>query len=288
MKPIINFIGAGNLGTTIAKLFVLKNTATIQSVCNTSVNSGQCAVDFITQGSVCDHIKNLPPADITFITTSDDQIEHCCNLLSQSKQLQNNSMIVHCSGVLTSDILNSAKNKGCFVASVHPMKSFANATLGVVSFQNTYCALEGDKEAVAVIESLFKTIGANIYQIKADKKVTYHAAGVFASNYLVTIFQESLDCLQQAGVADAVAKNVVIDLMRSTLNNISQTDSLKEALTGPIKRGDVETVQKHVDALSDDALYRVLGLKTVDIAGLSEMVKVRLSKVLLKKKKDVA
>ena len=250
----INIIGAGNLGKTLAKLIVQNSVGVIQAVCNRTGSSTKAAIEFIGQGEACKNILSLPDADITFITTSDDKILSCCEKLSQSDRLKKNSIVVHCSGVLAADVLESVKKKGCFIVSVHPMKSFSDPQVSVNEFKDSYCAIEGDQEAIAIIKPLFEAIGAKTYHINSDKKMIYHVAGVFASNYLVTLFQQSLDCLKEAGVDNHAAKNLVVDLMQSTLNNIQQTDSSQEALTGPIKRGDIETIKKHLVVLGNAEL----------------------------------
>lgn len=267
---IINVIGAGRVGQTLAWLLSRENTAEIGYVCNQTEASIRAALQFIGQGTGCARAEELPPADITFITTSDDCIARACAALSHSR-LKSGGIVVHCSGALTSDTLEAVREKGCFAASIHPMRSFANPALSVVEFRGTYCALEGDLPAVAVLGPLFKTIGAMVFSIDKTKKPLYHAAGVFASNYLVTLFSQALSCLEDAGVDKHVAVGAALNLMNGTLRNLEQTQSPHLSLTGPIKRADTETILNHLQVLTEDKhrLYSVLGQATLPLTTLS-------------------
>ncbi len=81
------------------------------------------------------------------------------------------NIFAHCSGVLTSEIMSAVKVKDAFVASIHPMTSFSKPEIAVKSYKNTYCAFEGDPEALNVIKPLFRAIGSSIYEINKIKNV---------------------------------------------------------------------------------------------------------------------
>ncbi|MES2997807.1 MAG: DUF2520 domain-containing protein [Pseudomonadota bacterium] len=281
MKSIINIIGAGNLGKTIGKLIFSNDVGFIQGICNTSTKSGSEAASFIGQGEV-KTISELLPVDITFITTTDDQIELCCQQLSKSSKLKKDSIVVHCSGSLSSEVLRTVKEKGCFIASVHPMRSFAKPDISFKQYGGTYCAIEGDHEAINRLEDLFTKIGSVVYAINKDKKSAYHAAGVFASTYLVTLCQTSLLCLKDAGVENEMSMKIIASLMQSTLKNLETTLSPEKSLTGPIKRGDINTIPKHLSALPEPFanLYKTLGLATLGIAHLPKDVEKKIAELL--------
>lgn len=283
MNPTINIIGAGNLGKTIAKLIFTHNASLIQGICNSSIESGEKAAYFIGQGEAR-KINELLPADITFITTPDDQIELCCNKLVESSNLKEGSIVLHCSGSLSSEVLRMAKKRGCFAASVHPMRSFAKPELSVAQYPGTYCAIEGDEKAVVVLHNIFTDIGSILYTVNRNKKGSYHAAGVFASNYLVTICQNAFFCLEDAEVEKEMASKIIISLMKSTLNNLEATLSPEKSLTGPIQRGDINTLIKHLDSLPQpiSQLYKILGLATLPIANLPKDKREKIEDLFLK------
>ena len=279
----INIIGAGRLGKTIARLIVQYKVGQIQGVCNTSSASAEEAVHFIGSGVVCDHIAQLPPAEITIISTPDDVIRDVAEELSHSPQLQPSSLIFHCSGSLTSDLLSTLKEKSCRVASAHPMRSFAIPAISVEKYQGTLCAIEGDENTVEEVSELFSKIGSVTFSLNKEKKSLYHASGVFSSNYLITLFNTAKKCLLEADIDEEVANQLILSLMSGTIKNLESTGSARKSLTGPIKRGDSETVKKHIQAFTDtkiEKLYRVLGANTIEIADLESGKKEKLIDVL--------
>lgn len=281
IQPTINFIGAGHLGQTIARLFVINNLATVAGICNSTYSSSLRAAEFIGFGQACENISSMPRADITFITLPDDKIESGCELYLRAKNFNPKGMVIHCSGLLTTDVLIAAKQKGCSTLSVHPMHSFADPPSSVERFAGTYCAIEGDESKV--VETLFKLIGAKLLYIEKSKKALYHAAGVMASNYLVTLADTAIKNLVLAGICEHEAKNVVSHLMDGTLQNLIVSDSACQALTGPLKRGDVGTVRQHLVAIENDhsqRLYRSLGDLTLHLTNLDAAKKKELKELL--------
>lgn len=267
MTLLINIIGAGNLGKTIGHLLLKHQLVTISGICNTSKISTDAAIQFIGDGTYYSSISQLPPADITLITTPDDLIKNTCDELSKNPFLKRGSTIIHCSGSLTSDILNSVSELGCFIASIHPMRSFAKPKLSIEQYSGTYCAMEGHDNAIHILKPLFEKIGSITYQIDKTKKSSYHAAGVFSSNYLVTLAQQALSCMNDAGVETEIAMHIITNLMKGSVANLEKTLSPKLSLTGPLQRGDVLTLKKHMDALDDEKreLYASLGKATLPL-----------------------
>jgi len=268
MSLTANIIGAGLLGKTLGHLFVKHNLIQVGSICNLSEKSALSAIDFIGQGTSCSSIDELLPADLTFITTPDDVIATSCEQLSKTKNIKPGSIVLHSSGLLTSEVLDPLKEKGCYVASIHPMRSFATPELSIRQYKETYCAVEGDTEALAVLCPLFKAIGSIPYEIDKKKKSSYHAAGVFASNYLITLAEQALLCLKEAGVNEKMAMHVVTNLMSGSVSNLETTLSPIQSLTGPIKRGDTATIAQHMVSLTNieqKKLYSILGYATLDL-----------------------
>jgi predicted short-subunit dehydrogenase-like oxidoreductase (DUF2520 family) len=285
MALLVNIIGAGHLGKTLGYLLVKHQLVTMGAICNRSKISTINAAKFIGQGKYCPTIDKLPPADITFITTPDELISVTCEELSKNKFLQHDSVILHCSGSLNSDALIAIKEKGCYVASIHPMSSFASPELSIVQYKGTYCAVEGDKEALSRVLPLFNSIGSITYEIDKSKKPLYHAAGVFASNYLITLAQQAFSCMREAGVENEMALRVITNIMQGTVSNLEKTLSLEQSLTGPIQRGDISTLMKHIDFLTDieqKHLYSALGKATLHLTGHNKEKKEQIERVLTK------
>lgn len=291
MTLLVNIIGAGHLGKTIGHLLVKYQVAKVQAICNRSEISSINAINFIGEGKYCPIISELPSADITFITTPDDLISITCEELSKNHFIKKGSLILHCSGSITSDALISVKERGCYIASVHPMRSFAKPELSIEQYNGTYCAIEGDIEALPGIYSLFNSIGSITYEIDKIRKSSYHAAGVFASNYLVTLAQQALSCMQEAGVENKMAMQVITNIMSGTVSNLEKTLSPEQSLTGPIKRGDISTIIKHVESLPNieqKYLYSDLGKATLHLTDHSPLKKEAITSALTVTDEDLS
>lgn len=269
-KRCLNFIGCGHLGQTLGYLWAEAGIVSIAQVLNSSLQSSQAAVEFISQGQAIGSFQDLNRADLYLLACPDKALETCCAQLAQAKVLRAGDIVFHCSGALASTILQPLKEQGAYIASVHPIKSFAQPQQAVLSFQATYCGVEGDAEALAVLEPLFQAIGGISFNINAQQKTLYHAASVFACNYLVALQSLSLRVFAQAGVEQDLALKILQPIVQDTVANLFKLGSI-DALTGPIARGDAEVVAKQLAALQTNfpleaEVYRLLGLEALQLA----------------------
>ncbi len=156
------------------------------------------------------------------------------------------------------------------MASAHPVRSFADTAAVARHFNGTFCGLEGDPRAVALLEPALNAIGAQVIALQADTKTLYHAASVFACNYLVTLMDVALNAYVAAGIPEHLARQMAEPLVRETVSNVFRLGPA-QALTGPIARGDLATVarqQQAVDAWDPPAgrLYASLAEATKALA----------------------
>ena len=217
-------------------------------------------------------IAAVANADITLICVNDDSIQTVCQALSNS--FKTGSVVAHCSGALDSSILSSAQQQGCTVASCHPLNTFPNITLSLQRFATTkhgsYLYAEGDQAALSTLLPLFEQAGFINTQIDRQAKPLYHAACVFACNYLSSLMDMSLETATKAGLEKEPFWLSLQPLIQSTLENIGENGTAG-ALSGPIARGDSATVKSHINALAEqsDSLkisYADLGLRALQIA----------------------
>lgn len=266
----LNIIGCGHVGKTLAHLWSKSGVFQIQDVCNRSLESAQNACDFIGHGNPIYSYNDLRPADIFLIGTADQSISDCCELLVASNVLQAGNIVFHCSGALPASILDSAKKVGALIASIHPIKSFADPGLCISNFAGTFCGAEGDVEALEVLEKAFQAIDGQTLHIDSANKTFYHAASVVASNYLIALLELSIQSYVKAGLTRAQALQIIEPIARGTIKNIVELDTAR-ALTGPIARGDVSTVATQLNAFQDwkpeyGELYRLLGGVALDLS----------------------
>lgn len=279
----INFLGCGRVGKTLAKIISEKNLGNVVGITTSSSLSAKEATDFIGINKAYEFEK-LPPAEIYFIVTPDDLIQETVLKLCNSNLLKSGDIVLHCSGSLSSDDLAIVKNKNCFVASVHPIKSFASPSEAITTFNGTYCGIEGDNEALIKLIPLFENMGALLFPIKKEFKKTYHASSVLANNYLVTLHYLAVEGFKISGIKDDQAKAITSKLMQDAFNNIN-TLSHYQALTGPIQRGDLKTVTQHLKALQAISnkifaeTYVALGKTTLHLTEHSQEIKSKFDKI---------
>lgn len=278
-----NIIGAGRLGKNIALALSAAQLAELLCICNQDLASTEQSLKHLGFGSPAATIADLPKADITWITSGDDAIQSIVTELMQNPNIKAGSFIIHCSGVLNSSLLAPLKQKGCFVASLHPLKAFRSDYLQAQAFNKVVCVLEGDDPVCNWLKPSFERLGAHIITIKPEAKTSYHAAACIAANYLVTLAHCSEELFVQSGIDAEQAREITASLMQSSLDNIQNADSTAQALTGPLMRGDLQTLGLHLQALENPViknLYQTLGLATLDLVSLSEE-KMRALKALM-------
>ena len=190
-------------------------------------------------------------AELILITTSDHAIEQVCSNISS--YLKPESVVSHCSGALSSDVLLSAKNQGCAIASSHPLNTFPNLSAALATFSNinhgTHLYCEGDDKAIEVLKWAFNPAGFSTVEIASSAKTAYHTACVFACNYLTVLMDISLQTAELEGIEKKQFWQAIQPLVQSTLNNISEHGTA-ESLSGPIARGDAQTISSHLELLN--------------------------------------
>jgi predicted short-subunit dehydrogenase-like oxidoreductase (DUF2520 family) len=267
MTVTLNIVGAGHVGRVLGRL--LAGSVQVQDVLTRSNASAQAAVQFIGAGRALADATALRRADVWMLAVGDDQIAPACAQLAACGLLQG-AIVFHCSGAKASTELQAARDAGASVASVHPVRSFADPAAVAQDFAGTFCGVEGDAAALAQLAPLLTAIGARTVVIDAAAKTVYHAAAVFASNYLVTVVDAALRAYQAAGIPADVARELARPLATETLANVFRLGP-EAALSGPIARGDMQTVARQQHAVDGwdaptGALYAALVDATTALA----------------------
>ncbi|HHT0594150.1 TPA: Rossmann-like and DUF2520 domain-containing protein [Legionella anisa] len=269
-------IGAGRLGKNIALALSKAHLISSFSICNRSLESAQKATQEIGSGQVIDKIAHLPAAEVIWICCNDDAIHNAVEILTHTDVLKPGNFVIHCSGVLSSAVLAPLRKKGCLVASFHPLKAFKANYLDPTAFYQVDCVLEGDSDVCAWLKSAFNQLGSHLITIKPEAKTAYHAAACMASNYLITLASCSEELFLKAGIDAQLTRRMIVNLMQGNLNNLKQTELIAESLTGPLARGDVQTIALHLDSIENQEIkrfYQSAALSTLPLTQLSEEIK---------------
>ena len=182
--------------------------------------------------------------------------------------------VFHLSGALSTEALAPLHGVGYTVGSIHPLQAVADPWLSGDRLMGAAFAIAGEPAALSAARRLVDELAGRALVIPPQFRPIYHAAASVASNFLVALLAFSVRLMEQAGVPEGEALPALLPLVRGTLDNLEQL-GVPAALTGPIARGDVDTVRLHLARLSaeDRVLYCALGrelLRVSRLAGLDE------------------
>ena len=264
LNPTISFIGAGKVATALGIYFKQKGIE-VSGYISQSVSSAEKSAVITESKAFANLSELLEKSNVIWITTPDDKIESVAKQIA-STPISNadRKLIVHASGVHTANILASAKEVGYQTAAAHPLLAFSNSEEAAIMLHKTWFAVE---ETTPVISSILRKCGNHTFEIEGDKKTLYHAAACMLSNYMVTLMDASQQMLAQTGLSKEDAASATMPLLESVVKNMQGKNS-KDALTGPIKRGDASTVSMHINTLQEEMpkmveLYKMMGKMTM-------------------------
>lgn len=265
----IGIIGSGVVGTAIGVVLNAKGYE-ITGVYDIKSESTRELVDRIGCTAYLDPRDVARSADILFITPNDSAIQDVVDNLADSRGFHAEQIIVHMSGAQSSEILDRAKEFGAQVLSVHPLQSFASLEGAIANLPGSVFSIEGDKEAYAAAVCIVETLGGEYFFIDRKAKPLYHAGACVVSNYLVTLLDLGKKLLESTGIPSGMAARALIPLVHGTINNVENI-GIPKALTGPIARGDISTINKHLECMEEMTpdlvdIYTLLGCYTVPIA----------------------
>ena len=199
-----------------------------------------------------------PDSDIIWICHTDDALANTAKWLA-IKPGWKGKVVFHSSGAVTSDVLAPLKRAGASIASLHPMMTFVPGTKPKMS--DVPFAVEGDARAITAARKVVKNLGAEIFAIKKSAKPLYHALGSFSSPLIIAtlVTAERVGC--GAGLTASQTRKVMGPILLQTIKNYQQSGAAA-AFSGPIKRGDLNTVRRHLKELkrvpAASEVYRAL------------------------------
>lgn len=264
----VAIIGAGKVGSAIGVLLA-RSGYDIRAVSSGTHAGAQAAAERIGTRALDDPAEAARHARLIFVTTPDDVIGCVCEQLVAGGGIASGDFVFHMSGAVTNDVLEPAREAGAQVGSIHPMQSFADVDDAMVQLAGSVFGVTAEGDAVRVAREIVDALGGEAVAVAEGQKVLYHAAACVISNYLVVLADQAEELYRIIGVDPEEARRAYVPLAEGTLANIARCGPT-HALTGPIMRGDVETVASHMRAMRDvglnASLYCSLGRHAVAIA----------------------
>jgi predicted short-subunit dehydrogenase-like oxidoreductase (DUF2520 family) len=216
-------------------------------------------------------------SQVVWICVPDREIRRCAEALS-TVGIWRGKVVFHASGALGSSELVSLKKRGAAIASVHPLMTFVQGV--VQALAGVPFAVEGDAAAVRMARRIVRHLGGRSFAIQEGRKAAYHAWGSFASPLLIALLVTTERVASEAGVSRAEARRRMLPILHQTLANYEKRGP-DRSFSGPIIRGDVSTLEKHLRLLRKlpDArrVYRALArsaLRSLPVKNRKELAKV--------------
>ena len=270
----IGFFGAGKVAVSLGKYFK-NNGLDIAGFYSKTFASTEFARDFTETNGYSDLESFVLDCDIIFITTNDDELVNGFNEISNFDL--ENKIIVNTSGSYSSSIFSNARKLGAFPYSLHPIYPFSDKETSYKNLGQAVFTLEGAEEKLSLVKGLVEGCGNKVILMKGDKK-TYHLACAMASNLTLALLSLSSKYLQKVGFNEEDSIAALRPLVESNINSIFDKGFVN-SLTGPVVRGDVDTIEGHLSKLNegDKEVYKRLSLELLDLSiernGLSNKYK---------------
>jgi predicted short-subunit dehydrogenase-like oxidoreductase (DUF2520 family) len=267
-KDTVAILGPGRVGTAVG--FLLRSAGyEITALAGRSAKSCRSAIPF-TGGKIYPSAAEAASrARCILITVSDDAIQGVCDAVAESTPLKGKK-VIHMSGAGGLDLLRSARDAGARVGSIHPIQSFADVRGAIENIPGSTFGITVDDRIRTWAVRFVRDLGGQPFLVSESDKPLYHAAACLASNYLVTLMHAAEEIYLSLGLSPEKAVRAFWPLVKGTIRNIESKGTV-QSLTGPIARGDIGTVEKHLSAFQDDLetlidFYCRTGLLTVDVA----------------------
>ena len=250
MKNNNLFIGAGRFGTTLARAMYEKEFL-IPFFFSKDIPLKHDLYLPNTQFLSVLSYTNFENVNTIIITVPDNQIKNVVNKLVLFDLNWEDILVFHTSGCLNSDELKALELKGAMVGSVHPMQTFDDLFLPVNIFKNIVFTVEGDIQIFNYFEKIAELLNAHILKLNPEDKILYHIAAVASSNFITALLVYVSDLYKKLNFAEKEIKKLILPIVNQTLINFKKIES-KNSLTGPLKRGDLNTIENHVTYLKEN------------------------------------
>lgn len=260
----IGFIGAGKVGFTLGK-YLKDNNINVVGYFSKSEESSLEASNFTKTKQYKEISILVKESDAIIITTPDDKILEVWNKIK--KLSIKNKFICHCSGSLSSDIFSKIGDYGAYAYSIHPMFPISDKYNSYNSISSAFITIEGDKRYIYNVKSFIERLGNKTKIIEKGDKAIYHLASVISSNLMIGLISIAINYLNKCGFTTGEAIGSLYPLIKHNVENIN-SNGIIDSLTGPVERGDINTINSHYFALDDNdkAIYKTLSNVILKIA----------------------
>ncbi len=273
-NPTTFLIGAGPVATAVAGSLRLGGVPVLGLWARRAAQARNAGA---TAGVAA--FSSAPPdilleSEVVILAVRDQVIGEVAQMLVGTGLVNKRHVLLHCAGAASAkDVLGAVADKVAGIGTLHPLSSLpgiADAKIAARTLKGTVFGVEGDDVGRAMATRLVTAIGGVVLALDSSQMAAYHAAAALASNYVVATIDAAAAVLSAAGIPPDKAAKALVPLAEGALRNIT-AHGTTAGLTGPIRRGDAATIQRHLDALRARPelaeIYRALARHAVEIAG---------------------
>ena len=249
MSETLSIVGAGRVGRSLGRR--LRELGWRIGVVTTRSNpTSRAAVRVIGAGHASDRLtRQVLASGVVLIAVPDSAIESvAADLAHLGGNEWRGKVVLHTSGALDASVLRALADAGAATGSIHPMQTFSSQ--GVPNLAGRVFGIDGSPAALKVARKMIRQMGGVAVRLSGANKAAYHAAGTFACAHVLGLLETATRLLMAQGFKRKQAARALLALTRQTLDNLERIGP-RAAWTGPLTRGDLSTVQSHVDALSE-------------------------------------
>ena len=264
--PSVFVLGAGRAGRGLARALRASGVAVV------GLHARHAAADDPDRATAGSLPPALARAEVILLAVQDAALDAALAQLLGGATLAPGAVILQASGSASPERFADARDAGHPSGTFHPLVPLADPARAASLLRGGWVGIDGDPEARASARRLAATLGASVLEIPPGEKARYHAAAVFASNFPTVLAAIAERLMREAGVADAEGTAAVRALLAAAAANVASGDT-RAALTGPVVRGDVLTVRRHLEAIAGDReardVYVALSRAALGIVGAS-------------------
>jgi predicted short-subunit dehydrogenase-like oxidoreductase (DUF2520 family) len=243
-RPTVSIVGCGRAGGSIG-LALSKAGYTVTAAWSRTRAGRQRAQRLLNVPVLPEASEVAAAADVVFVAVPDDAIVDVAAELKSGDL--SGRVVVHTSGGVSVDALRAVRDARARYGSMHPLQTLPDATRGADALSGAAVAVTSDPRDRALLFRLARAWGGRPFPLADKDKTLYHAAAVFASNYVVASVWASLRLFERLGIPNA--RQLLAPLANTSVQNVTSMPP-ERAITGPVARGDAETVSEHFHALS--------------------------------------
>lgn len=258
------FIGAGKVGFSLGK-YLADNNQTVVGYYSEFKEDAIEAAEFTGSKTYSTIELLVKDSDVLFLTVTDGMIKAVWNQIDDTDI--RGKIICHTSGALSSEVFSDISKRGGFGFSIHPLFAVSDKYHSYKELSGSYFTIEGSKEKIEDMKTLFESFGNTVCIISKEDKVKYHGAAAISSNLVIGLIGLSEQLLVECGFDKESAHNALVPIIKGNVEHIIN-DGYEKALTGPIERNDIETVKKHLAVLEGNSrtAYQTVSRQVLDIA----------------------